>query len=81
MWASDVGEVRMRDVSMATEFGPAPVAGLVSEVVGSALQRRQRPPILGTGANLGTVETWSWDTEMKWTKKMRMGGSSCSGTG
>ena len=28
MWASDVGEVRMRDVSMATEFGPAPVSGV-----------------------------------------------------
>ncbi|KAF2949863.1 hypothetical protein DAI22_01g148000 [Oryza sativa Japonica Group] len=28
MWASDVGEVRMRDVPMATEFGPAaPVGG------------------------------------------------------
>nr|CAB3473019.1 unnamed protein product [Digitaria exilis] len=27
MWASDVGEMRMRDVPMATEFGPAPVGG------------------------------------------------------
>jgi hypothetical protein len=27
MWASDVGEVRMMDVPMATEFGPVPVCG------------------------------------------------------
>ncbi|KAF0895474.1 hypothetical protein E2562_013574 [Oryza meyeriana var. granulata] len=27
MWALDVGEVRMRDVLIATEFGPTPVGG------------------------------------------------------
>ncbi|KAF0889708.1 hypothetical protein E2562_030455 [Oryza meyeriana var. granulata] len=27
MWASDVGEVGMRDIPMATEFGPALVGG------------------------------------------------------
>ncbi|XP_066308840.1 uncharacterized protein [Miscanthus floridulus] len=40
MWASDVGEVRMRDVPMATEFGPAPVAGIgaASGGVGAAAE-------------------------------------------
>ncbi|KAF0925756.1 hypothetical protein E2562_017313 [Oryza meyeriana var. granulata] len=47
MWALDVGEVPIRDVPMATEFGPAPVGGAGS---GSGRMRRIQPPVwcLGT---------------------------------
>ncbi|PAN30786.1 hypothetical protein PAHAL_5G387300 [Panicum hallii] len=40
MWASDVGEVRMRDVPMVTEFGPAPVGGAAAGAggVGAAVE-------------------------------------------
>ncbi|KAK3164257.1 hypothetical protein QOZ80_1AG0014880 [Eleusine coracana subsp. coracana] len=40
MWASDVGEVRMRDVPMAPEFGPAPVgaAGAGAGAIGAVAE-------------------------------------------
>jgi hypothetical protein len=40
MWASDVGEVRMRDVPMTPEFGPTPVgaAGTGAGAIGAVAE-------------------------------------------
>ncbi|KAF0898439.1 hypothetical protein E2562_023837 [Oryza meyeriana var. granulata] len=42
MWASNVGEVRMRDVSMAMEFSTASVGGARS---GFGRMRQIQPPV------------------------------------
>ncbi|KAL6621246.1 hypothetical protein ACP70R_033678 [Stipagrostis hirtigluma subsp. patula] len=60
MWASDVGEMRMRDVPMATEFGPAPIgaAGAGADWAGPAAEAA------GADSGYGSEPGYRGDVEL-----------------